>query len=178
VQPPPLVRTAWCHSLDLATSYHQLPPGMDSTVASASRPSKQLLAANAIGYVLLIIVNVATQTGLFGDDNGTISARFPTMLTPAGWAFSIWGIIFLLQGFGVVYQLLPYGYDDPWKARIINTIGAASVRQADCEHPWRAAPAAVQCSLLSRRLAALHPRQHLLLHSARSCLARPQLPAK
>lgn len=41
------------------------------------------------------------------------------------WAFSIWGIIFLLQGVGVVYQWLPQGYgNDGWKARIINSIGA------------------------------------------------------
>lgn len=87
-------------------------------------PPLKLRLANAAIYVLLIIVNVATQTGLLGDDNATISARFPTLLTPAGWAFSIWGIIFLLQGLGVVYQFLPYGYSgDGEKARIINTIG-------------------------------------------------------
>ena len=40
------------------------------------------------------------------------------------WAFSIWGIVFLLQGVGVVYQWLPQGYgNDGWKARMINTIG-------------------------------------------------------
>ena len=46
------------------------------------------------------------------------------------WAFSIWGIIFLLQGAGVVYQFLPHGYGvDGWQARIINTIGACHARQ-------------------------------------------------
>jgi hypothetical protein len=89
-------------------------------------PPLKLRLANAGTYVLLIIVNAATQTGLLGDDNATISARFPTLLTPAGWAFSIWGIIFLLQGLGVVYQFLPQGYGpDGEKARIINTIGEA-----------------------------------------------------
>ena len=45
------------------------------------------------------------------------------------WAFSIWGIIFLLQGVGVVYQWLPQGYgNDGWKARIINSIGARGCR--------------------------------------------------
>ena len=90
-------------------------------------PPLRLRVANAATYILLIIVNAATQTGLLGDDNATISARFPTLLTPAGWAFSIWGIIFLLQGLGVVYQFLPQGYGpDGEKARIINTIGAAA----------------------------------------------------
>ncbi len=65
---------------------------MDTT-----KPTKQLLVANTATYIAFIAVNGATQSGLFGDDNGTISARFPTPLTPAGWAFSIWGAIFLLQ---------------------------------------------------------------------------------
>jgi hypothetical protein len=92
----------------------------------AGWPPLKLRLANAGTYVLLIVVNAATQTGLLGDDNATISARFPTLLTPAGWAFSIWGIIFLLQGLGVVYQFLPHGYGpDGEKARIINTIGEA-----------------------------------------------------
>lgn len=63
----------------------------------SAKPTKQLLVANAATYVAFIFVNGATQSGLFGDDNGTISARFPTPLTPAAWAFSIWGVIFLLQ---------------------------------------------------------------------------------
>lgn len=94
----------------------------------AGWPPLKLRLANAATYVLLIVVNAATQTGFLGDDNATISARFPTLLTPAGWAFSIWGIIFLLQGLGVVYQFLPYGYaSDGEKARIINTIGEGCV---------------------------------------------------
>ena len=62
-----------------------------------AKPTKQLLVANAATYIAFILVNGATQSGLFGDDNATISARYPTPLTPAGWAFSIWGVIFLLQ---------------------------------------------------------------------------------
>ncbi|WP_151089294.1 hypothetical protein [Hymenobacter baengnokdamensis] len=39
--------------------------------------------------------------------NGAMSARHPTLLTPAGYAFSIWGIIFSgLVGY-TVWQLLP-----------------------------------------------------------------------
>ena len=39
------------------------------------------------------------------------------------WAFSIWGIIFALQGVGVVYQLLPRGYSQEGKKRIVNSVG-------------------------------------------------------
>lgn len=106
--------------------------------APTSLPSWRLRAANAAVYVLLLVVNGLTQTGLFGDDNGTISARFPTPLTPAAWAFSIWGLIFLLQGVGVVYQLLPYGYDfDGWKQRMINTVGYSWVAGWTFEMLWQ-----------------------------------------
>jgi len=57
---------------------------------------------------------------------GTISARHPTPITPSGWAFSIWGIIFLLQGAGVIYAALPADNAVPWKRQAINTIGGCS----------------------------------------------------
>ena len=39
-----------------------------------------------------------------GKDNSEISSRYPTLVTPAGWAFSIWGLIFLGEGASVVWQ--------------------------------------------------------------------------
>ncbi len=38
---------------------------------------------------------------------GMVSARYPTLLTPAGYAFSIWGLIFLGLAVYAVWQLLP-----------------------------------------------------------------------
>ena len=46
------------------------------------------------------VVAWLSNTGAFGPDNGTISDRYPTLLVAAGYAFSIWGVIFLLD---VVY---------------------------------------------------------------------------
>lgn len=40
------------------------------------------------------------------------------------WAFSIWGLIFSLEGIGTIYQALPYGYNsEGTKQRIVNAIG-------------------------------------------------------
>ncbi len=39
--------------------------------------------------------------------NGAMSARHPTLLTPAGYAFSIWGVIFTGLVVYTVWQLLP-----------------------------------------------------------------------
>ena len=59
----------------------------------------------AAGFVVLVIVNVAA-----GASNRRVSDRFSTPITPAGWAFSIWGLIFFLQAVGVVYAAIPWGY--------------------------------------------------------------------
>lgn len=40
------------------------------------------------------------------------------------WAFSIWGLIFALEGLGVIYAALPHGYNEGgWKERTVNAIG-------------------------------------------------------
>ncbi len=38
-----------------------------------------------------------SNRGTFGPDNATLSARYPTLLVAAGYAFAIWGPIFLLD---------------------------------------------------------------------------------
>lgn len=50
-----------------------------------------------IAAVLMPVVAWFSQEGYFGPDNGQISARYPTLLVAAGYAFSIWGAIFLLD---------------------------------------------------------------------------------
>ncbi|WP_157780885.1 tryptophan-rich sensory protein [Hymenobacter sedentarius] len=42
-----------------------------------------------------------------GQTMGMVSARYPTLLTPAGYAFSIWGLIFLGLAVYAIWQLLP-----------------------------------------------------------------------
>jgi hypothetical protein len=42
-----------------------------------------------------------------GQTMGAVSAQYPTLLTPAGYAFSIWGAIFLALTIYAVWQLLP-----------------------------------------------------------------------
>lgn len=64
---------------------------------------------NIIAYVLTLIVNgLAGSTNLIGGKfTAEISDANPTLITPAGYVFSIWGVIYLLLGAFVVYQALP-----------------------------------------------------------------------
>lgn len=43
------------------------------------------------------LVGWLSNAGLFGPTNGEISGRYPTLIVAAGYAFSIWGPIFLLD---------------------------------------------------------------------------------
>ncbi len=55
-----------------------------------------------------IFLNYYSQTHPFGGQTmRQVSAKYPTLLTPAGYAFSIWGLIFLALAVYAVWQLLP-----------------------------------------------------------------------
>jgi len=66
-----------------------------------------LRAFTFLVYAANILVNYLGALGYFGETNANVSAKYPTILTPAGYAFAIWGLIFLLQGVYSVYVLLP-----------------------------------------------------------------------
>ncbi len=66
---------------------------------------KILAVANGAALIVTIIINYLSNTGVFnGNTMATMSARYPSLFTPAGYAFSIWIVIYLgLLGF-VFYQ--------------------------------------------------------------------------
>lgn len=83
--------------------------------------------------VSLIVMNYLSNTGIFGGQtNGDVSDKYHTLITPAGWAFSIWGVIFLgLLGFAV-YQALPSQRKNPR----FRAIGGWVVLNAFCNAIW------------------------------------------
>ena len=78
-----------------------------------------LLAALAMPVVAWL-----TNNGTFGPDNGTMFDRYPTLLVAAGYAFAIWGLIFLLD---LVYAI--------WQATGARKADETATRIA----PWAAA---------------------------------------
>ena len=59
-----------------------------------------------------------SNSGRFGPDNGTVSDRYPTLLVAAGYAFAIWGVIFLLDVVHGFWQSRRALRDDPTLAKI------------------------------------------------------------
>lgn len=64
---------------------------------------------NALAFAVNVFVTFAIGTGgAFGrPTNSELSAKYQTIVTPVGLMFSIWALIFLLQGMWVVLQFLP-----------------------------------------------------------------------
>jgi hypothetical protein len=62
---------------------------------------KTLKVANGIALVVTIVMNYLSNSGVFnGNTMKTISDKYHNYFTPAGYAFSIWGLIYLgLLGF-------------------------------------------------------------------------------
>jgi translocator protein len=65
--------------------------------------------SNIIAFALTVMVNsLASSTTLIGGvSTAQISDSNPTLITPAGYVFSIWGIIYFLLGVFVIFQALP-----------------------------------------------------------------------
>lgn len=57
-------------------------------------------------YIIMVGVNyLAVSLPLAGRDTGAISDSYPNLFAPAGYTFSIWGLIYALLAVYVVYQL-------------------------------------------------------------------------
>lgn len=63
---------------------------------------------NILAFVIVMVVNgMANGVPLGGQTTGEISAKYPSLFTPAGYVFSIWGLIYLGLAAFVIWQALP-----------------------------------------------------------------------
>ena len=75
--------------------------------------------ANLVGATLAIVVNVlAVRLPLNGQDTGAISDRLAAYFVPAGYVFSIWGVIYIGWIAFVIYQFLPSQKANPRSRRL------------------------------------------------------------
>ena len=62
---------------------------------------------NLMGFLGVVVVNVLAVTlPINGMTTGALSDKYENLFVPAGFTFSIWGVIYLLLGLFVVYQWL------------------------------------------------------------------------
>ncbi len=71
-------------------------------------------AAVVLSILAMIIVNgLANALPINGQNTGEISDRFDVYFVPAGYVFSIWGLIYLALIVYTIYQALPAQRDNP-----------------------------------------------------------------
>jgi hypothetical protein len=74
---------------------------------------------NVLALVATLFANgLANALPLNGQTTGEISDRFDVYFVPAGYVFSIWGLIYLALTAFVVYQALPLQRDNPRLRRV------------------------------------------------------------
>lgn len=80
----------------------------------STKSTKVLIVANVVFLVLVLVVNyLANALPIAGRTPADVSAMFPTLFTPAGYTFAIWGIIYLLLIGFVVYQASFWNKETP-----------------------------------------------------------------
>jgi benzodiazapine receptor len=85
-------------------------------------------AINVVAYVVTIAVNglAGSTTLLGGVTSADVSDSYPTLVTPAGFTFAVWGIIYALLLVFAVYQLLPRNRSKPFLGQVGLLFGLSS----------------------------------------------------
>lgn len=87
-------------------------------------------------FIAVLVVNALAGAGRgpFHASTGNVSARYETDITPAGWTFSIWGVIYTWLSLMVIYIatyvfrgswaqcLLPYAFYFSWLCNMVLNI--------------------------------------------------------
>ena len=79
-----------------------------------------------VTYLAMVTMNfLANALPLNGRGTGEVSDAYPSLFTPAGVTFSIWGVIYLLLGLHVLYQLGLFrdSAPDVGRTALLNRVG-------------------------------------------------------
>lgn len=82
----------------------------------------QLMLTNLVMLAITLFFNFLSGTGILNNiSTAEVSALYPTRITPAGFAFSIWGLIYTLLL--LTFTWLFYKREDSKVAQVIDAIG-------------------------------------------------------
>jgi len=86
-------------------------------------------AVNIVAYIVTLIVNglAGSTTIIGGVTSADVSDMYPTLVTPAGFTFAIWSVIYLLLALFVIYQALPKNKDKPFLGQVSWFFGLSSI---------------------------------------------------
>ena len=91
---------------------------------------------NLAAFATVIAVNaLANILPINGNTTGALSDSYPNLFVPAGFTFSIWGIIYLLLAFFSVYQIIVTMKGNP-AAGFVHTIGIWFILSSAANAGW------------------------------------------
>lgn len=86
-----------------------------------AKTSQIWIFINFIFFILTLVINYLGSSGFFnGKGQAEVSAKYSTLITPAGFSFSIWGIIYSLLLITLIYFFAKR--KDPIVAKLIQLI--------------------------------------------------------
>ncbi|CAN0033600.1 unnamed protein product [Choristocarpus tenellus] len=65
---------------------------------------------NSVAFIANAFVVGTSTLGWWGKDNAEVSDENPTLVTPANWAFAIWGVIFFSEAVFTIWEALPIAW--------------------------------------------------------------------
>ncbi|XP_018597211.2 uncharacterized protein LOC108927977 [Scleropages formosus] len=123
---------------------NNVPPPQVTAMGDQSPARVAVLALAALAFCVTVAINAlagsGSKGGPFHQSTGNVSAKYETDITPAGWTFSIWGVIYawlsammlyIVTGlcrrnsYGWTYckpAVLPYGFFLSWTLNMILNI--------------------------------------------------------
>jgi benzodiazapine receptor len=95
---------------------------------SDSKKAILLQSLNVLAFAITVVVNgLASSLALNGRTTAEVSDMYFTLVTPAGYVFSIWGVIYTLLLVFVVFQALPSQREKPFLKQISGLFVLGSV---------------------------------------------------
>lgn len=129
---------------------------MTTATADATAHPAWRQVLNVAGYALVVTVNgLANALPINGITSGAVSDRFPTFVTPAGYVFAIWGVIYALLAVFVGWQALPAQRHDGRLQRLGIAFAASCLCNAAWLFAWHHLQIALAWTLIVALLVAL-----------------------
>ena len=87
---------------------------------------------NMLAYLVNVGITYGSLTGAFGATNEELSEKYQSLITPAGYAFAIWGAIFTWEGIFAVAQMFPSLSTSP----VVDTVTPWWIFACGCQVAW------------------------------------------
>jgi len=100
-------------------------PSMKTVDTAPSMKTVATAGLQIATFITMIVINyvaTAESSGAVAYTNSAIANTHPVYGLPIGWAFAIWGIIFLTLGLFTAYQAIPLKYNGGLECELVERI--------------------------------------------------------